>query len=116
MAGGWNRTSAASRGYGSGWRTLRERILKRDGYVCRCRTCTASGRVLLATEVDHIVSKAEWRRRHGSLDGVDDPSNLQAINDECHKVKTMVENGAQPRSGCDVTGWPTDPMHPWNRP
>ncbi|WP_247360100.1 HNH endonuclease signature motif containing protein [Ralstonia pseudosolanacearum] len=37
----------------------------------------------LATEVDHIVPKARG--------GTDDDDNLQAINVECHRAKTVRE-------------------------
>lgn len=75
-------------------------VLERDGGVCQCETCKLIDRVRLATEVDHIISKAEWLRIHGSLDGVDDDSNLQAINADCHKAKTAREAArARARTG-----------------
>ena len=83
--------SRHARGYGSAWDRLRLQILKRDGYRCRCAECVRSGALLVAHEVDHVIGKAEWLRRRGSLDGVDDPSNLSAINRECHARKTQRE-------------------------
>ena len=71
--------------------------------------------MLEANEVDHVVSKAEWLRRHGTLVGVDDMANLQAINVDCHKLKTTLEKGVAPRLGCDTSGWPRDPDHLWNQ-
>ena len=111
----WSKESPESRGYGPAWKRLRLEILRRDGYVCQCEGCKASGRVLDATHCDHILSKAQWFDRHGNLDGVDHPSNLQAMNADCHKLKTMLEKGGQPRFGATVSGWPRDPEHPWNR-
>lgn len=106
--------SRHERGYGYAWTKLRRQILKRDGYRCRCNDCTRDGLLRHATEVDHRISKAEWLRTRGSLDGVDDPSNLQAINAECHQRKTAREKGATVRGGCGADGMPTDPQHPWN--
>ncbi|MGE8439936.1 MAG: HNH endonuclease [Pseudomonas palmensis] len=81
--GGSRRGSASERGYGSEWRRLRLLVLKRDGWICRCAECQAAGRVRNASEVDHIVPKAEG--------GTDHPSNLAAINPDCHKRKTQAE-------------------------
>ena len=74
--------------YGQGrggrpWRRKRARVLARDGYQCQCADCKATGAVTLADEVDHIVPRAEG--------GTDDESNLQAINREHHKLKTIAE-------------------------
>lgn len=111
----WSKASRHERGYGTEWDRLREQILKRDKYVCVCQGCRAAGRVLPATHVDHIINKATWNKTRGTLVGVDHPSNLQSMNVDCHKLKTLLEKGVQPRSGCDRNGWPTDPNHPWNR-
>ena len=112
----WSKVSPADRGYGPEWKRLRLTILKRDGYICRCPDCNGGEiRVRPATHVDHIVSKADWQRRHGSLEGVDDPSNLRAINKDCHERKSIVEKGQRIRFGCDVNGFPLDPDHPWSK-
>lgn len=66
---------------GRPWRRLRESILQRDSYLCQ--PCNAMGYTTEATMVDHIVPQAEG--------GTDDRVNLQAICDECHKVKTNAE-------------------------
>jgi 5-methylcytosine-specific restriction protein A len=109
----WERGTAESRGYGWKWKKLRSQILLRDRYLCQ--VSLKSGLVIPATEVDHIVSKAEWFRRHGNLDRVDDPSNLQAISKEEHEKKTILERGFAVRTGGDVNGLPTSPDHPWNQ-
>lgn len=74
--------------YGSGrggrpWRRLRAAILERDGHLCQCDECRQHGRLLLAREVDHIIPAFEG--------GTDDPSNLRAINVDCHRAKTAAE-------------------------
>lgn len=81
----------ADENYGKGrggrpWRRKRARILKRDGYLCRCDDCTRDGLLLLAHEVDHIVPRARG--------GTDDDSNLRAINRDCHLRKTAREAAA----------------------
>ncbi|MCZ8076434.1 MAG: HNH endonuclease, partial [Paucibacter sp.] len=86
------RGSRHERGYGSAWDKIRARILKRDAGLCQ--PCLALGIVHAGTHIDHKVSKAEWKRLHGSLDGCDDDSNLQAINADCHKLKTQAEAAA----------------------
>lgn len=84
-SGGWAATSTESttkRGYGWAWQQTRERILTRDSGLC-C-VCSRAGRVTVATEVDHIVNKAEG--------GSDDDGNLQSICKPCHKAKTAAES------------------------
>ena len=83
---GWitpGRGTTTQQGYGWAWQKLREQILKRDGYRCRCDDCAASGALLPAHEVDHRIPKAQG--------GTDDPSNLCAINRECHARKSARE-------------------------
>lgn len=78
--GGKTRTE---RGYGYAWDKLRLRILKRDKYICQCSECKKHGMIREAHEVDHIIAKANG--------GLDNESNLQAINRECHKRKTVLD-------------------------
>lgn len=98
------RGSRHERGYGSAWDKKRERILKRDAGLCQ--PCLAQGIVHEGTHVDHTISKAEWRRVHGSLDGCDDDSNLQTINAECHKAKTQAEAAAARAGGGEKSAAP----------
>jgi len=73
--------STSDRGYGWAWQKLRERILKRDNYLCQISL--AQGWVVPATEVDHIIPKFEG--------GTDDPSNLQAVSHDEHEKKSRAE-------------------------
>lgn len=84
--------NTTERGYGHAWRKLRTFILERDHYLCQ--VSMAKGLVVQATEVDHRIGKAEWLALHGTLHGVDDPSNLQAISHEEHAAKTQAEAAA----------------------
>lgn len=68
---------------GGKWMRTIARIMRRDNGLCRCAECAASGRVLVAHEVDHIVPLHEG--------GADADANLAAINADCHKRKSAVE-------------------------
>lgn len=74
-------STTTGRGYGWRWQGLRERILKRDRYLCQISL--AQGRIVSATEVDHKVPKFEG--------GTDDPDNLQAVSKIEHAKKTEAE-------------------------
>lgn len=103
-----DRRSRHERGYGSEWVKLRLQILKRDGYRCHCDRCNAGHVIKPATQVDHKISKANWLKRFGSLDGVDHPSNLQAINKDCHEVKSLTERGYRVPKRIGDDGFPID--------
>lgn len=103
------RGSRHSRGYGAAWDRLRESIRVRAAGLCE--PCLAVGLVHEGHQCDHKVSKAEWRRLHGSLAGVDDPSNLQWMHRDCHAAKTIIDR--QRAAGADVPPWaPTRMTHP----
>jgi 5-methylcytosine-specific restriction enzyme A len=91
---GWKadayRGSRHERGYGADWARRRVRILKRDCGLCQ--PCLRNSEVTKATQVDHIVPKAEG--------GTDDDDNLQAICSPCHTAKTAQESArARSRNG-----------------
>lgn len=73
--------SRHERGYGTKWDKLRPAILKRDGYLCQ--SCKREGITTRATQVDHIVNKAQG--------GTDEPGNLESICRRCHRAKTQRE-------------------------
>lgn len=96
------RGSSTARGYGRAWRRqsggvevgIRERQLAREPY---CRLCMAEGKVVDATEVDHIVPKA--------LGGTDGPANLQSLCKTHHSAKSLEEMRARhPRARRPRTG------------
>ena len=89
---GWaapERGDRHQRGYGYEWEKLRLTILQRDCGLCQCPDCLG-GRLRLtpANEVHHIVGKAEARQRGWTTAEIDHPSNLQAVNRECHAKLT----------------------------
>lgn len=79
----WNENGRRYKREMSGWEwdRVRERILKRDGYLCLEHK--KRGVYVPGNEVDHIIPK-----EHG---GTDDDSNLQTLCKECHKEKTIRE-------------------------
>lgn len=91
QGGGTVRTERAGdrRIRGSGLQKIRDRILSRDGGICRCERCRASGDTRIATIVDHIVPL--W------MGGTEADENRQAINAECHDLKSADE--ARVRAG-----------------
>ncbi len=97
---GWSTVSRHKRGYGSSWDKLRLLVLQRDNGLCQCQTCKNNQRIKQATEVDHIIPKANG--------GTDEVSNLQAINKECHKIKTAREQGRSlsPKVTIGLDGFP----------
>lgn len=103
----WSKESRQARGYGRSWELLRIEILKRDFGLCQCEQCKGGKlRLRPGTEVNHILSKAEAKRRGWTQEQVDDPSNLQAVNPECHKRITAQQNGYSLRPQIGPDGWP----------
>lgn len=76
---------------GSALQRIRDRVLTRDCGICQCERCKATGEVRLATIVDHIVPL--WAGG-GEHDG-----NRQAINVECHDLKSADEARQRARGG-----------------
>ena len=100
----WNKhhegKTVTEQGYGHAWRKLREAVFKRDKGLCV--PCKRENRITVATEVDHIIEKADG--------GTDDLGNLQSICKLCHTAKTNRKRMA----GCDASGMPLNPEHHWN--
>ncbi len=70
-----------------------------------CVHCLALGLVRSATQLDHIVPLHKG--------GAEEKSNRQGLCDECHALKTADDIGNVRRGGCDLSGEPLDPKHPW---
>ena len=86
---GWapdrERGTKQERGYGAEWERIRAEVLRRDRWLCQvCRLADA-------TEVDHVAPKA--------LGGTDEPGNLQAICNRCHRAKTARDRAASRQFG-----------------
>ncbi len=63
------------------WREARARQLRREPL---CRECQQSGRVTVATVVDHITPLAQGGERY-------DLANLQSLCGPCHSAKSIRE-------------------------
>ena len=93
------------------WKRLRAAHLALEP---ACRGCRNSGRLTRANTVDHIVAISEGGPAYPGHDG------LASYCPACHSAKTArgAEAGAvrstKPRRGCDASGRPLDPNHPWN--
>lgn len=92
------------------WRRLRLAVLRAEPL---CAECLRQGRLVPATQVDHIVPIS----RGGA---VWDPDNLQPLCASCHSRKTDLQDGggwapARNRSVDPATGRPLDPEHWWNK-
>ena len=86
--------TTTERGYGWTWQKRRDAILAREPL---CRPCKQAGRVTSATEIDHVVPKAQG--------GTDQPDNLQPICSDCHEAKTKTE-----RRGVHAVAAPVTPV------
>jgi len=87
--------------YNAQWRRLRKKHLDANPW---CKRCGARGNVC-----DHIIP------HRGELSLAYDETNLQTLCKQCHdswKQRLEKTGGMQ---GCDLTGFPTDPKHPWNK-
>ena len=87
------------------WRRLCAVVARRSGGRCEAPGCSQPARV-----VDHIVS-----RRRG---GPDTPDNLRHLCVSHDNAVKENERGERRRGGilpgCDASGVPTDPAHPWH--
>lgn len=81
----WATRQGSGRG-GRPWRRLRDQVMQRDNYLCQCEECKRLARIRPAHEVDHVIPLAQG--------GIDSPTNLVAINHECHRAKTQREAAA----------------------
>lgn len=97
------------------WYALRAKALKRDGYRCVVKGCPTPTHDL---HVDHIDTRP--RGATGPTDK-DVLSNLRTL---CGHHDRSVKEGASGRrgnggrlivKGCDASGRPLDPNHPWRR-
>ena len=87
------------------WKRRRAAFLRANPF---CVTCTAAGRVTLATVVDHVTP------HRGDPELFWDEANWQSLCATDHSAaKQEQEKGGGVR-GCDARGHPLDPAHPWN--
>ena len=87
---------------GEAWRRLRAAVLAEQPL---CVICAAQGRTAAATDVDHRDNDPTNNDR----------DNLQGLCHECHSRKTQADMGKAVNWGCDASGHPIDPHHPWQK-
>lgn len=78
------RESSAARGYGYKWQQARAGFLVKHPL---CLHCEAKGRIVVATDVDHIIP------HKGDMTLFWDRSNWQPLCGPCHSGKTATEDG-----------------------
>lgn len=101
-----DRKSSAARGYGSRWQKARDSWLKRHPL---CKMHAELGAIVPATVVDHVIP------HRGDKALFWDSTNWQSLCKECHdRHKKRLENSGAV-VGCDLTGMPIDPAHPWRQ-
>lgn len=114
------RGSSSSRGYGYAWQQARSQFLRENPL---CAEHAKQGRSEPAVVVDHIVAP----RLHEAKESGDpvriaeaqrlfwSRKNWQPLCKHCHdSVKQRLEKSGRV-AGCDASGRPLDPNHPWNR-
>ena len=84
-----------------GQRQRLRRLRRSNGLGERCQK---AGRIEAATEVNHIIPLA--------LGGEDVDENTENLCTPCHRTVTAEQFGHR-LFGCDESGLPTDPRHPW---
>lgn len=101
------RKSSGARGYGSRWQKARATFLRTNPL---CVFCQQQGKTVAAQVVDHKVP------HKGDQSLLWDTSNWQPLCTRCHNShkQRLEKSGAM--TGCDTSGKPLDPNHPWNRP
>lgn len=99
-----NKLSATKRGYTGDWARASRAYRKENPLCVRCKT---EGRLVPATQVDHITP---WR---GDRNLFWDISNWQSLCASCHSLKTNHEDkgGEGVSRGCDTNG---NPPGGWN--
>lgn len=88
--------------YGKRWQDARKVFLREHPFCAICGKPLAGADAI----VDHI------KPHKGDLDLFWDQSNWQALCKQCHDSKK--QRMERTCGGCDASGMPTDPRHPWN--
>lgn len=78
------RASSTQRGYGYRWQQVRAGYLRAHPL---CAECTRKGRVVVATDLDHITP------HKGDMDLFWSRENWQGLCASCHSTKTASEDG-----------------------
>lgn len=88
------------------WQRRRARQLRAEPL---CAYCLRRGVLTVATIADHV-------ERHAGDNEAFFQAPLQSLCATCHNAIKRVEEESGYLRGHDVSGWPVDPGHAWNRP
>ena len=77
---------------------IRYRVLANNPLCVRCQ---AKNKVVIATQVDHIIALV-----HGGSDDKHDDSNRAGLCDSCHLDKTAEDLGRTPKPVIGLDGYP----------
>lgn len=100
------RGTSAQRGYNNRWAKARATYLRSHPL---CAMHLKLGKYVPATVVDHITP------HRGDQTLFWDRSNWQSLCTTCHSSHKQRQERGGPLAGCDVSGRPIDPAHPWNQ-
>ncbi len=96
----WHGSQRSGETGSSQWRAQRQAVLGRDHHTCRIQhpdRCTAT-----ATNVDHLRPRGTFRTREEA----DQPDNLIAVCEPCHKWKTgTYDTTHKPFALTDLPWW-----------
>lgn len=96
------------------WKALRAEALKRDRYRCSVPGCASTHRLT----VDHIVGRPREAKGPTPQDVLGNLRVLCQEHDNALKERadgTRRGHGSFVVRGCDASGRPLDPNHPWNK-
>jgi len=86
------------------WLARREEQLSSEPL---CRRCKARGRIAAANTANHIIpNKENWT--------LFATGELESLCEACHNSPVQREEARGYPIGCDASGRPIDPSHPWN--
>lgn len=93
------------------WKALKRATHERDGWRCVIPGCGSSQSLVC----DHIETRPNLSHPTPS-DVITNTRTLCGFHDRQIKEKANGERrkgGSASLKGCDASGWPTDPAHPW---
>lgn len=105
-----NQRSAAAQAYRSlyntrAWRLRRQTQLDAEPWCCEC---AKRGKRVVATVADHITP-------HKGNERLFFEGDLASLCAHHHNSKKQSEERKTELGvGCDMSGWPNNPAHPWN--
>lgn len=116
----YQRQSASERGYTWAWHKASKAYRYNNPL---CAMCLKQGKEVASEVTDHVIPhRLDEARQSKDISKIEialalfwDESNWQALCKNCHdSVKQTIEKSGYEK-GCDVSGYPLDSQHHWNR-